>query len=236
MTAGDTSYVVRSSELRRDPKNGRPLFDGGVEIDEFKSGKKTRTIKSDSVAMLIDRGARKGTAGVYLQANGNVEILDPLAPGGIIRDDRRSLSGFSVPDEIVQRALDYTEAKLLNDNGKSLGLGKEIDEKRAELLERTDKLARDIVGVLHSRLAFSLSVFVLVILGAALGIVFKGSQILVAFGISFVPSLIVIVMNIMGKQMIEKSATPTNGLILIWSGIALVAILDIYVMMRLVRR
>ncbi|NOX58315.1 MAG: LptF/LptG family permease [Planctomycetes bacterium] len=236
LTAGDTSYVVRSSELRPDPKNGRPLFDGGVEIDEFKSGKKTRTIKSDSVAMLIDRGARKGTAGVYLQANGNVEILDPLAPGGIIRDDRRSLSGFSVPDEIVQRALDYTEAKLLNDNGKSLGLGKEIDEKRAELLERTDKLARDIVGVLHSRLAFSLSVFVLVILGAALGIVFKGSQILVAFGISFVPSLIVIVMNIMGKQMIEKSATPTNGLILIWSGIALVAILDIYVMMRLVRR
>ncbi len=234
---GEMRYVIRSPELDRDPKSGRPIFVGGVEIEVYEAGEKKRTLKSDSVAMLVDRRDHKDNrARVFLQANGNVEVHDPLAPGGIVRDDRRNLSAIRVPENVMVRTRDYTDAKLLNPDLKSLDLGEEIAEERAELLARAEELSRDIIGVMHSRMAFSLSVFALVILGAALGIVFKGSQVLVAFGISFVPSLFVIIMIMMGKQMIEKFPTPTNGLILIWSGIVLVAIVDVYVMMRVVRR
>jgi lipopolysaccharide export LptBFGC system permease protein LptF len=237
LSDGNIRYDIRSPELQPDPKTGRPLFDGGVEIDEFVGGEKKRSIKSDSMVMLVDRRERPNNrAGVFLQANGNVEIHDPLAPGGIVRDKRRDLAAIEVPEEVMNRTREYGDDKLLNVDLKSLDLGEEIDEERNELLARTDKLGRDIIGVMHSRMAFSLSVFALVILGAALGIVFKGSQVLVAFGISFVPSLFVIVMIMMGKQWIEKSPTPTNGLVLIWSGIAMVAVVDLYVMMRVVRR
>ncbi len=234
---GATRYVIRAPELQPDPKTGRPLFDGGVEVDEFIDGKKTRGFKSDTVVMLVDRREHDDNrARVFLQANGNVEVYDPLAPGGMVRDNRRDLNAIKVPEDVMARTGDYTDAKLLNVDLDSLNLGEEIDEERDKLLIRADKLERDILGVMHSRMAFSLSVFALVILGAALGIVFKGAQILIAFGISFVPSLFVIIMIMMGKQMIEKTETPMNGLILIWSGIVLVAIVDVYVMMRVVRR
>ncbi len=237
LSDGNMRYDIRSPELQLDKQSGHPLFGGGVEIDEYIDGKKQRTIKADDVAMFVDRSERDDDrAGVYLQANGNVEIHDPLAPGGVVRDDRRNLPAIRVPEHVIERAKDYTDAKLLNTDLESLGLSEDIDEDRQNLLERADKLSRDIVGVMHSRMAFSLSVFSLVILGAALGIVFKGSQVLVAFGISFVPSLFVIIMIMMGKQLIEKSVTPTNGLILIWSGIVAVTIVDVYVMMRVVRR
>ena len=237
ITDGKVRYDIRAAELQLDKQSSHPLFGGGVEIVEYIDGKKERTIKSDSVAMFVDRNEPDDPRpGVYLQANGNVEIHDPLAPGGIVRDDRRNLPSIRVPQDVIERSRDFTEAKLLNTDLETLGLSEDIDEDRQDLLDRADKLGRDIIGVMHSRMAFSLSVFSLVILGAALGIVFKGSQVLVAFGISFVPSLFVIVMIMMGKQLIEKSPSPTNGLILIWSGIVIVTLVDVYVMMRVVRR
>lgn len=236
LSDGDLTYKIKSEELLLDKQNGRPLFDGGVTVHEFIGGEKKRTIISDSVAMLVDRSEDKQRAGVFLQANGNVEIQDPLAPNGVVRDDRRNLSAVSVSDRVLERARDYTDAKLLNTETDSLNLGQEIDNKREELLGEVDQLSRDITSVIHSRMAFSLSVFALVILGAALGIVFKGSQVLVAFGISFVPSLFVIVMIISGKQLIENSANPGTGLFMIWAGIGLVVLIDVFVMLRVVRR
>ena len=76
----------------------------------------------------------------------------------------------------------------------------------------------------------------LVALGAALGIVFRGSHAVVAFGISFVPSLVVMVLIVAGKQMAQNAATHGAGLLLLWSGILLVCGLDGWVMTRVLRR
>ena len=89
---------------------------------------------------------------------------------------------------------------------------------------------------MHSRLAFSVSVFVLVILAAALGIIFRGAHVLTAFGIAFVPALFVIVTIVAGRQMAEKAGTTTAGLLLLWSGIAVVGGVDAWVLLKVLRR
>jgi len=85
-------------------------------------------------------------------------------------------------------------------------------------------------------MSFSASVLVLIILGAALGIVFRGSHVLTAFGISFVPMLFVIIMIVTGKQLAHNPGTSWLGLLTMWSGIFVVAVLDLWTLTRLLRR
>ncbi len=106
----------------------------------------------------------------------------------------------------------------------------------AELQKETRKFLRKVNAELHSRLAFNVSVLVLVVLGAALGIIFRGTHLLAAFGIAFVPALLVLVLNIAGRQLAEKDGTVMLGIGLIWGGIAVVAILDGWAMIWGIRR
>ena len=76
----------------------------------------------------------------------------------------------------------------------------------------------------------------LVILAAVLGIVFRGSHVMTAFGISFVPLLFVLLMIVTGKQMSHNAGTHVLGLMMIWSGLLVVAGLDVWTLTRVLRR
>jgi hypothetical protein len=66
--------------------------------------------------------------------------------------------------------------------------------------------------------------------------VFRGGHVFTAFGISFVPSLFVIVTIIMGRQLAQNASTAALGIAAIWGGILLVGAIDVWTMTRLVRR
>jgi lipopolysaccharide export LptBFGC system permease protein LptF len=95
---------------------------------------------------------------------------------------------------------------------------------------------RRIAATFSERAAFSFSVLVLVLLGAVLGIVFRGSQAVVAFGISFVPSLFVIILIVTGKQLSQNTGTHIAGLATMWSGIVVTAFVDWWTLVRVLRR
>jgi len=104
-----------------------------------------------------------------------------------------------------------TEHELLNSSALP---GKPLAERRKLAIEARTETVRRIVGAINERLAFSTSVFALVILAAALGIIFRGSHVMTAFGISFIPTLLVIVAIMMGRQMAQNAGTHISGLLL----------------------
>ena len=111
-----------------------------------------------------------------------------------------------------------------------------LTERRDRAREVLGDVGRKIVATIHERTAYSISVFGLVILGAVLGIVLRGSHMVVAFGISFVPSLVVIITIVAGRQMACNAHTYAVGLSLMWTGIAAVAALDWWTLARVLRR
>ncbi len=96
--------------------------------------------------------------------------------------------------------------------------------------------SRTISATLHERMAFCAIVIVVVVLAAALGIVFRGAHVVVAFAISFVPAVLLIVFILMGKQIALNADLHGAGILLIWSGIGVVALVDWWVLARVVRR
>jgi lipopolysaccharide export LptBFGC system permease protein LptF len=102
---------------------------------------------------------------------------------------------------------------------------------------RPPKIRGEIIAEMHSRIAFGLSAVLLVALGAALGLVFRGGQLLAAFTIAVIPASIVIAMTLMGKKMISNPASSDlAGMVVIWGGLVALLALDAGVYWRLSRQ
>lgn len=232
---GKVRYELRSGNAVADPSDGRLTFTDGVEVRQV-TGDRQRTLKAGRAAVRIRRTERRG-AEVALEFLDGVEISDPATPGRSSHKDRWESESFSLPSAITDEVMRLPPRKLLDrDAADTFRLRPQVRELHGKLCDRLAVIHRELVALIHARLAFSVSVLVLVVLGAALAIVFRGSHVLTAFGIAFVPSVLVTVIIIMGRQMAEKPGTALTGLLIIWGGIALVGVLDILVLARFVRR
>jgi len=228
-------YELRSGNAVAIPEDGRLTFTDGVEVREVIGGVE-RTLKADRAAVRIRRTEARG-AEVTLEFLNGVEISDPAVPGRSSHKARWESNPFPLPSAVTDEVMRYSPRQLLDKGAADVfHLQPQARELHHKLRVRLGVMYRNLVALIHARLAFSASVLVLMVLGAALAIVFRGSHVLTAFGIAFVPSILVTVITIMGRQMAEKPGTAQVGLVIIWGGIALVGVLDVLVLARFVRR
>ena len=98
-------------------------------------------------------------------------------------------------------------------------------------------LETEIVVELHTRLAFGVSCVVLVVFGAALGIVLRSGHLLSAFGVSCIPAVLCLTTIFTGKHIAEESgASMTWGILFLWSGIVAVTLADGWIFRNLLKR
>ncbi|MEE9293350.1 MAG: LptF/LptG family permease, partial [Phycisphaerae bacterium] len=233
VTLFDENAIIdlRAEEAFLDHENNSVGFHD-VTVTEQRDGR-TRTITGAGADLSMSRSPDSGVMHGVIRLTGNVTVTD--SSGRTVRKGREQLAGVAVDRAMVDKWEAVTDAQLLNPR-ENIATGDAAEVARARAIREAGKFVRRVGSELHSRLAFSISVLVLVVLGAALGITFRGSRVLVAFGISFVPALFVIVMNIMGRQLAEKDGTVLVGIMAVWGSIAVVALLDVWTMTRVVRR
>ncbi|MHC4675828.1 MAG: LptF/LptG family permease, partial [Planctomycetota bacterium] len=232
-------YEVRARKYNQDEDDLKPTLEE-VEVTETQQGRE-RKYKADRCPVKIRRGFGEESDVMRLVLEDNVSFRDTDDPTNIVHHRRYNLASVSVPRVIHEQAAGITDAEVISegiaiDQMPSLGLGLRIDDARKSLRKEIDKLAMDITGIIHSRLAFSASVLVTLVLAAALGVIFRGGELLTAFVISFIPGMLIVVMNITGRQLTENSGTHLIGIVVIWSGIVLLALVDGMVLARYLRR
>jgi lipopolysaccharide export LptBFGC system permease protein LptF len=94
------------------------------------------------------------------------------------------------------------------------------DENRSRLHRKLVFMRNSIEAEIHSRASFAVSCLILVMVGCALGMMFKTGNYLSAFALSVVPALLTICLMITGQHVSENSVANslTFGLALIWTG------------------
>jgi hypothetical protein len=229
----DRGYEVRAAAVPVDDASGRPRLEKPI-VRQWWDGVR-RTFRAGSGTIAVDRSFGDQAPSVFIKLGNNVSFVDDVDPKKVIRRASIELEPLPMPKEVLDRVASISDADLL-DCTRPLGFAQRIDDARVSLADGQRSLVRKIVCEMHARSAFSASVLVLLVLGAALGIIFRGGQMLTAFVISFLPGLFVTVMIIMGRQLAEKEHTVLLGLCVIWGGIALVALADAVVLGRYLRR
>jgi lipopolysaccharide export system permease protein len=115
---------------------------------------------------------------------------------------------------------------------------------RSRLNRDTVVLNNNILSESHGRMSFAVSCFILVLVGCALGMMFRSGNFLTAFAVSFIPALLCITLIVSGQQTcqavpwaLDKAGNPLNiGIALIWSGNAVNLALATGLLWRLQRQ
>jgi lipopolysaccharide export LptBFGC system permease protein LptF len=237
-------YEIRAGAVRLDSESLHPDLSRVHVVEFYRNGK--RTYDADSCRIEVARGGGSGTTPyASLTLGGKVELVDSSDPKHKIERrkwdlDKVGLAGLfpvlpSLPDEKVLLG-DYSSPESLRADLPSLGLGSRVDDAREADRGNVFSVRLRLTSLMHSQLAFSASSLVILILASALGIIFRGGQMLSAFVISFIPGLLVVVLNIMGRQLSKNPEMFLAGLGVIWAGIAIVAIADIIVLAKYLKR
>lgn len=119
------------------------------------------------------------------------------------------------------------------------------DSPAAQLLQRRQaRLINYIIAEIHARLSFTLSCLILMLVGAALGSLFRSGNILSAFAVSAIPAVLCVALIVTGQHTAENlpsdlskmSSVLRLGISLIYSGNLLILILAIYLTLKLQRQ
>lgn len=225
----NVQYRLIADELRPDPHDRRPLF-VGVRVLQLQNGREW-TIRADNAKLTVEPRDRRA----YLEVHGNVVLRAGDKAEDTVTKSRETLTGVELPEDVIRTARSISDEELLEGEA-TVGRSEAFLQDLHKVGRDRGKALREVISTLHARMALSVSALVLVLLAAALGIVLRGSHVVIAFGISFVPSLFVIAAIIAGRQLARNESTMMYGLMVIWAGIAVVALLDVLMLAKVVKR
>lgn len=104
------------------------------------------------------------------------------------------------------------------------------------LLRKIESTTNEISSEIHSRLVLGLGCTTLILIGIALGIIFRGGHLLSAFGASSIPAAGLIVFIMAGKDLTKNPAVPaTAGITVMWSGLIVLSVMAIVIYRRLLK-
>jgi len=173
----------------------------------------------------------------------NVELIDSVRRAAGETVDRKSyMKPFNVPMSgqiaaiATRQVRDYTSPVASKADHQWIG---------REVLQ----LSNQILAESHSRVSFAISCLVLVMVGCALGMMFRSGNFLSAFAVSFVPALLTITLIVAGQRLsgnvpdnlktdiVTYANSPLQlGLGLIWTGNCLNFLLAVVLLGRLQRQ
>lgn len=249
------AYEIRAGRAWLDEATGRLQVSDVNVVQRWRdeNGRdRVRRYRAGEGTFSVDRSYALDQDVVTIELRDGVNFTDSLDETQVVQATKRELEDVALPPRVLEGERALSDAELVG-HEKVLGrkirskeqllralpdfdLGQGFQMDQAGLILRMLSLRLQIHGIMHSRLAFSASVLGMVLLAASLGIVFRGGQFLTAFAISFVPGLVVMVMNISGRRMTEDAARHMMGIGVIWCGPALLVVADLIVLLRSLRR
>jgi len=246
LAKGDETYHVRAPAAEQNDEGeavlaATPGPDGKlrlVTIEVHRRGRLVERVTARSGKVVVGPSATTRRPHVSLTLQGEVTTVF-IGPEGE-RPPRRGEWGrgeIPVPAAVSERAGQiglfdlYDRPEQFTQNRRII---EDINELRTT---RIPRLRSALIAELHVRVAYGLSCFLMVAMGAALGTIFRGGQFLSAFAISSVPAVLVFAMLLMGREMIRNpDVEAAYGLAAIWGGIVAMLLANVAVYWRLGRR
>lgn len=147
------------------------------------------------------------------------EVIEPLA----------------LPDTVETAVAAYT-AKAILEGRAPLPDDDALARSFERLGREVERLRRKVVATIHFRMGFASSALATVVMGALLGVMYRGSKALAAFGLACIPFGSVTLLMFMGRSLTESRAGEAIGPLTIWGGLLAVAVADVIILRLGIRR
>lgn len=215
---------LRAVRVERQPARTSSYFQQATEawiriesqtVADARGGGPTLALELEGVTTIDERGASAGSA----RSRGAITGLSRAGsePG--------ALSGLGV-NELVGRA---DEAVAQGD----AALGEEVERAKRRLVTRVASLQREVTGKQHERVAYAVASLVAVLCGCVVALRRQGGLALPVYLWSFFPALGSVITINAGERLTHQIGAP--GLLLLWGGVAALAVYTFVEYRRLCR-
>lgn len=182
-----------------------------------------------------DQITQKPTVAIVLSAPGFGEKVKRQTAAGDVSYPEKAEAGADVPAGMTVD--NEPLLKLYNnisDYTKDPSIIKTVGRLHGPL---ETKLRRKVIAEMHWRISYGTSCMLLVAMGAAIGVMFKGDHMLSAFAVSVIPAAVGFVLMYTGKSMISNpKSNEVVGIAIIWGSLGLLLLGDIFLYAKLSRR
>lgn len=221
--------------------------DQPVRVEVLKDGRQDETYTGPTAVVAATSSNLTGESQVNLSLQGPVERTSP-ADRQIERRTVFEVGQLPLPKNVLDSVAALTPEALYHDaqmppdkTDGSLPCTKNrriATELSNVAMVNAATMLNEIDAEIYCRAAFSLSCFLLVSLGAALGLISKGGQFISAFAVGALPGIAVIILIFAGRNKIEgaKIANDPVGMAMIWGGMGILLLGTALVYAKLVRR
>ncbi len=227
----DQRYVVSAQAAQVVGRNKVELLSGvstegqpipvRVRVYRDKVMRQVITADAGSIQATWSRMQDKSYLNIALSGNITVEFLS-LAEDRVQRRSDWRIGRLAIPETIVDQARGislrdvYTNAEQYT---RDKGILKSVDQL---ITQGVDRILSEIQAELHGRAAYGISCFLMVAMGAGLGLMFKGGQLISAVALAAIPGSVVTLMILMGKELVTNPDVPEPiGIGSIWAGVVL---------------
>ncbi|MFP4140808.1 MAG: LptF/LptG family permease [Phycisphaerae bacterium] len=238
----DQRYVVSAQAAQVVGRNEVELLSGvstegqpipvRVRVYRDKVMRQIITADAGSIQATWSRMQDKSYLNITLSGNITVEFLT-LAEDRVQRRSDWRIGRLAIPETIVDQARGislrdvYTNAEQYTRDKRLL---KSVDQL---ITQGVDRILSEIQAELHGRAAYGISCFLMVAMGAGLGLMFKGGQLISAVALAAIPGSVVTLMILMGKELVTNPDVPEPiGIGSIWAGVALLLAANAVLYMR----
>lgn len=232
-------YQISAGSGRHHPRDARIILESDVRIKQIsRDGKEWTLFLADKAEIRArDQGDREVPLVTISFKDVRISYSSDADPELFDRKQDFELKNILAPAEVLDRAKRYPLEALLDDESEFDldDLSIEFAQARGETSDKRERVVNKCIAEIHSRFAFSTSAMVLLVLGAGLGIIFRGGHFVSAFGLSFIPMTIVVVLIVTGKQ-ISTAGVPELGVPVIYLGCVLVLAANVVILGFILRR
>jgi lipopolysaccharide export LptBFGC system permease protein LptF len=239
LTLEERRPEVRSSHQKliaystRQPREGEQADHRIVRlVRQEEQGQGVVTDAARQITIRAESGGEEGKLKLEM-------TLEDVITEGPVRSAKRDLIHYlsvRMPEEVSKIA---TRTPAYYAEKKDIKVRSEDNREDVRKLQRRlTGLRNGIEAQIHSRGSFAVSCLILVMIGCALGMMFRTGNYLSAFSLSVMPALLTIALITTGQHVAENDTVNSLylGLALIWLGNVIVAILAFALLTRLRRQ
>ncbi|MCK6456668.1 MAG: LptF/LptG family permease [Phycisphaerae bacterium] len=235
LVSADGTIEIRAEQFTASEEDQQPYLRNVVVLDRSSAG--TRELRAPNATLRLVESLDRDQPRVQVELTGGVEIRPvPSRPNDrVVKRPTERLRYVPMQESARTRLRELTFAQILNPEV-LIPLPAKVAKAREKLMDVRESLRCEVRSVIHFRASYALSTVPVIVLGAVLGVVLRGGQVLTAFGISCIPSLVVVVGTILGRNLADHPVTHEAGVVAMWAADLVLAAGTAAVMWKFMRR
>lgn len=235
----DATYRIQAARSRKAPATNQPEL-AEVTVEEKLASGESRLLTSELANVDLKNSADRENPNVVFELQGSVKIKQiPGSPDDrIVVLEKQSLlpMPFLVQPSLKARLDEFKPLKVLNTTDAVGPTTPKLEDARTALIKRKDRFVSEVQGEIHFRASYAASSVAVILLGAMLGIMLRGGQVLTAFGISCLPTAFVVVASIVGRNLADQPDKTLLSIAIMWGATGLMYLATVVLGMRVLQR